>query len=100
MYTGHAPIGIVGIDGLGTLANQFAKALSHRVLAIDYRAQGRAFATEFRLKADLVIDSGSLLLLSRSRPELVETDWRLHCVHRQRANYRPSGASISCALMV
>ena len=52
-----APIGIVGIGGLGTLAVQFAKALGHAVVAVDNRAEGRALATEFALKADLVVDT-------------------------------------------
>ena len=56
--TGPAPIGIIGVGGLGTLAVQFAKGLGHRVVAIDNRSEGRALATEFGLKADLVIDSG------------------------------------------
>jgi D-arabinose 1-dehydrogenase-like Zn-dependent alcohol dehydrogenase len=53
---GPAPIGIVGIGGLGTLAVQFAKALGHRVVAIDNRPEGRDLATAFDLKADLVLD--------------------------------------------
>ncbi len=56
--TGPAPIGIVGIGGLGSLAVQFAKALGHAVVAIDNRPEGRDLATEFRLKADKVIDYG------------------------------------------
>jgi len=35
---------------------QFAKALGHKVVAIDNRAEGRSLATESRLKADLVVD--------------------------------------------
>lgn len=53
---GPAAIGVVGIGGLGALAVQFAKALGHRVVAIDNREEGLALATEFQLKADLVID--------------------------------------------
>ena len=56
--TAPAPIGIIGIGGLGTLAVQFAKALGHSVVAIDNRPEGRALATEFGLKADMVLDSG------------------------------------------
>ena len=54
--TGGAPIGIVGIGGLGSLAIQFAKALGHSVVAIDNREEGRKLATEPPLKADLVVD--------------------------------------------
>ena len=54
---GPAPIGVVGIGGLGSLAVQFAKALGHAVVAIDNRAEGRHLATEFGLKADLVVDT-------------------------------------------
>jgi D-arabinose 1-dehydrogenase-like Zn-dependent alcohol dehydrogenase len=53
---GPAPIGIVGIGGLGTLAVQFAKALGLQVVAIDNRPEGRELATAFDLKADLVLD--------------------------------------------
>lgn len=51
-----APIGIVGIGGLGSLAVQFAKALGHPVVAVDNREEGRALAQELPLKADLVVD--------------------------------------------
>ena len=54
---GPAPIGILGIGGLGALAVQFAKALGYSVVAIDNRPEGRALATEVPLPADLVIDS-------------------------------------------
>ena len=50
------PVGIIGIGGLGTLAVQFAKALGHPVLALDNRQEGRDLATEFELKADIVLD--------------------------------------------
>ena len=50
------PIGIVGIGGLGSLAVQFAKALDHRVVAIDDWAEGMTLAQELTLKPDLVID--------------------------------------------
>jgi D-arabinose 1-dehydrogenase-like Zn-dependent alcohol dehydrogenase len=50
------PVGIIGIGGLGTLAVQFAKALGHPVVALDNRSEGRELATEFDLKADLVLD--------------------------------------------
>lgn len=53
---GPAPIGILGIGGLGTLAVQFAKALGHVVVAMDNRVQGRALATQMPLKADMVVD--------------------------------------------
>ncbi|KAF2797520.1 putative alcohol dehydrogenase, partial [Melanomma pulvis-pyrius CBS 109.77] len=52
-----ASIGVIGIGGLGSLAVQFAKALGHPVVAIDNRLEGRDLATEFPLKADLVLDS-------------------------------------------
>ncbi len=55
---GPAPVGIIGIGGLGALAVQFAKALGHPVVAIDNRQEGWALATEFDLKADLVLDPG------------------------------------------
>ena len=55
--TGPAPVGILGIGGLGGLAVQFAKALGHSVVAIDNRPEGRALATEVPLKADYVVDS-------------------------------------------
>ena len=54
--TGPAPMGIVGIGGLGSLAVQFAKALGHLVVAIDNRKEGQDLATEAVLKADMVID--------------------------------------------
>jgi D-arabinose 1-dehydrogenase-like Zn-dependent alcohol dehydrogenase len=50
------PIGILGIGGLGSLGVQFAKALGHRVVAIDDRKEGMTLAQELTLKADLVID--------------------------------------------
>ncbi|KAF2873554.1 alcohol dehydrogenase GroES-like domain-containing protein [Massariosphaeria phaeospora] len=52
-----APVGFIGIGGLGSLGVQFAKALGHPVVAIDSRPEGRELATEFKHKADLVIDS-------------------------------------------
>lgn len=55
--TKRAPIGIIGIGGLGGYAVQFAKALGHLVVAIDNRPQGRELATEMPLPADLVVDS-------------------------------------------
>lgn len=54
--TGPAPVGIIGIGGLGSLAIQFAKALGCPVVAIDNRQEGRALAREPLLKADLVVD--------------------------------------------
>ncbi|OAL26762.1 hypothetical protein AYO22_04115 [Fonsecaea multimorphosa] len=51
-----APIGIVGIGGLGSLAVQFAKALGHPTVAVDNREEGRALAQETPLKADFVVD--------------------------------------------
>jgi D-arabinose 1-dehydrogenase-like Zn-dependent alcohol dehydrogenase len=51
-----APIGIVGIGGLGSLAVQFAKARGHPVVAVDNREEGRALAQETPLKADFVVD--------------------------------------------
>lgn len=56
---GPAPIGVVGIGGLGSLAVQFAKALGHAVVAIDNRPEGRQLATEFSLHADLVLDTAA-----------------------------------------
>jgi D-arabinose 1-dehydrogenase-like Zn-dependent alcohol dehydrogenase len=50
------PIGIIGIAGLGSLPNQFAKALGYQVVAMDKRMEGMALARELTLKADLVID--------------------------------------------
>ena len=38
---------------------QFAKALGHPVVAIDSRPEGRKLASEFPLKADLVVDSAN-----------------------------------------
>lgn len=49
-------MGIVGIGGLGELGVQFCKALGHPTVAIDNRPEGRELATEFSLKADLVVD--------------------------------------------
>ncbi|KAK3046853.1 hypothetical protein LTR09_011694 [Extremus antarcticus] len=54
--TGPAPIGILGIGGLGMYAVQFAKALGHQVVAIDNREEGRALAKELPLPADFVVD--------------------------------------------
>lgn len=54
--SGPAPVGIIGIGGLGSLAVQFAKALGHSVVAIDNRPEGRALAIEAALKADYVVD--------------------------------------------
>lgn len=51
-----APIGILGVGGLGSLGVQFAKALGHPVVAIDNRPEGRALASETALKADLIVD--------------------------------------------
>lgn len=53
---GSAPIGIVGIGGLGIYAVQFAKALGHSVVAVDNRPEGRELAAEAALPADLVVD--------------------------------------------
>lgn len=41
---------------MGSLGVQFAKALGHRVVAIDDRPEGLALAQEFPLRADLVVD--------------------------------------------
>ncbi|THY44785.1 alcohol dehydrogenase GroES-like domain-containing protein [Aureobasidium pullulans] len=49
-------VGILGIGGLGGLGVQFCKALGYSTVAIDNRPEGRDLATEFPLKADLVID--------------------------------------------
>ena len=46
----------MGIGGLGSLGVQFAKALGHRVIAIDDRSEGKELAQELTLKADLVVD--------------------------------------------
>jgi D-arabinose 1-dehydrogenase-like Zn-dependent alcohol dehydrogenase len=51
-----APVGILGIGGLGALAIQFAKSLGHRVVAIDNRVEGRDLAKSVPLPADLVVD--------------------------------------------
>ena len=51
--TGPAPIGTVGIGGLGALGIQFAKALGHSVVVIDNRPEGRALAAEVPLKSGL-----------------------------------------------
>ncbi|KAF2112873.1 chaperonin 10-like protein [Lophiotrema nucula] len=61
------PIGIIGIGGLGSLGVQFAKALGHPVVAIDKRPQGRALATEFGLKADLVVSPDDEGVLDKIR---------------------------------
>jgi len=54
-----APVGVIGIGGLGSLAIQFFKALGHPTVAIDRRSEALQLATETPLKADLVIDSTS-----------------------------------------
>lgn len=54
-----APVGVIGIGGLGSLAVQFLKALGHPTVAIDRRAEGLQLAVETPLKADLVVDSTS-----------------------------------------
>jgi D-arabinose 1-dehydrogenase-like Zn-dependent alcohol dehydrogenase len=53
---GPAPIAIIGIGGLGAYAIQFAKALGHRVAAIDNRPEGRELAKEVPLPADAIFD--------------------------------------------
>lgn len=54
-----APVGVIGIGGLGSFAIQFFKALGHPTVAIDRRPEALQLATELPLKADLVIDSTS-----------------------------------------
>lgn len=51
-----APVGVIGIGGLGSFAIQFFKALGHPTVAIDRRPEALQLATELPLKADLVID--------------------------------------------
>ncbi|KIM23183.1 hypothetical protein M408DRAFT_265658 [Serendipita vermifera MAFF 305830] len=52
-------IGVIGVGGLGHLAVQFAKAMGHKVVAIDVRAAPLelCLALPERLRADLVINS-------------------------------------------
>lgn len=50
-----APIRIVGIAELGSLAIQCAKALGHLVFTVDNREEGSALAQEIPLKSDLVV---------------------------------------------
>jgi len=52
----EAPLGIIRIGRLGSLAIQFAKVLGHHVVAIDNRPEGRALATEASFQAYLVFD--------------------------------------------
>ncbi|KUL88575.1 hypothetical protein ZTR_05071 [Talaromyces verruculosus] len=52
----EAPLGIIRIAGLGSLAIQFAKVLGHPVVAVDNLPEGRALATEGPFQADLVLD--------------------------------------------
>lgn len=53
---GSAPIGVFGIGGLGMYAIQFAKALGHRVVAIENRPDGRELVTEAPLPAGSIVD--------------------------------------------
>ena len=62
---GPAPIGVIGIGGLGSLAIQFAKALGHPVVAVDNRPEGLALASEVPLPADLVLDFNDKDVLSK-----------------------------------
>jgi D-arabinose 1-dehydrogenase-like Zn-dependent alcohol dehydrogenase len=54
-----APVGVIGIGGLGSLAVQFLKALGHPTVAIDRRPEALQLAVQTPLKADLIIDFGS-----------------------------------------
>jgi D-arabinose 1-dehydrogenase-like Zn-dependent alcohol dehydrogenase len=54
-----APVGVIGIGGLESLAIQFLKALGHPTVAIDRRLEALELAVQTPLKADLVIDSTS-----------------------------------------
>lgn len=55
MPTG-APVGVVGIGGLGSLAIQFAKAFGYRVAAIDNREEGRSLAADVPNPAVFILD--------------------------------------------
>ena len=104
---GPAPIGILGVGGLGAYAIQFAKALGHAVVAIDNRAEGRSLAMEIPLPADLVVDSNTeaiskvktwagkdgLAAILVCTDDVVATEWSLNLV-------RPHGVAVPLGLPV
>lgn len=73
----HGIIGIIGVGGLGHLAVQFAKAMGHRVVAVDTRAAPLELCRSLpeHLQADLVFNANELDangMLTRVKESLVD----------------------------
>jgi D-arabinose 1-dehydrogenase-like Zn-dependent alcohol dehydrogenase len=54
-----APVGVIEIGGLGSLAVQFLEALGHAAVAIDRRPEALQLAVQTPLEANLVVDFSS-----------------------------------------